>query len=186
MESLITSCNRIDLLNQTLKSLFEGQSQKLLITIHEDGLSKIGQHKSIEKFLKNNPKEKYFLHCEEDWSFDNSYDWIKASIDIMENDRTIIKVLARKDMVHPCEYNKECNGDKYGILEPWTDEWKGITWHGFGFNPGVTRLDLLKEFIPFPKWEQELSALIYAKGYRTAALEKAVYHHIGQDQSTHE
>jgi hypothetical protein len=130
---------------------------------------------------------KYYLHLEDDWVFENHYDWISESINIMDNNPNIIKVLARKDMVHPCEYNIQVPGSdkKYGILEPWKDHWEGFVWHGFGFNPGVTRLDLLKRFIPFPEKEQQLSEKIYQAGYKTAALEEGVYYHIGEGRSTH-
>lgn len=166
---------------------------KLFIKIHEDGLSKIGQHKSIEYFMADH-NEKYYAHCEEDWIFENSYDWITESLKIMESDPTIIKVLARFDSPHPVEYDKileyttennMINIINYGILKPWKGN-DGILWHGFSWNPGVTRLDLLKEFTPFPKWEQELAEQIHDKGYKVAVLSKPIYKHIGENRSTHE
>jgi hypothetical protein len=179
----------------------KNQKNRLAIAINEDSdnipvlpiydnvminLFKIGgkgQHHSIELFIKAGKKfkPKYYLHLEEDWEFQNTYDWIFESIKIMEEDPTIIKVLCRYDSPHPCEFK---NG--YGILEPWTDPWKGNIWHGFGWNPGVTRFDLLKQFLPLPKTEQELSKIIYEKGYKTALLEHGVCKHIGEGRSTHE
>lgn len=176
----ITSCGRFDLLDQTLNSIVKNQLQKLFFIIHDDGLTRIGQHKSIEHFLTGK-SDKYYLHCEEDWIFDNTYDWISESIRIMESDPTIIKVICRKDAVHPCEFK---NG--YGLLVPWTDPWKQNTWHGFGWNPGVTRLDLLQKFMPFGATEQEVSKAIYEAGYKTVLLEHGVCHHIGENDSTHE
>lgn len=182
MEVLITSCGRNDLLSKTINSLIKNQTEKLFIIINEDGFSKIGQHASIERYLKSDmPNSKYFIGCEDDWEFDNYYDWISESIKIMEADPTIIKVLCRLDFVHPVEFK---NG--YGILEPWTDPWKSNVWHGFSWNPGITRLDLLKQFTPFEKTEQEVSEAIYKAGYKTVILEKGVCKHIGQDRSTHE
>lgn len=180
MEALITSCGRPDLLACTLSSLYFNQQTELFVTIHEDGLSKIGQHKSIEKFIEKT-EGKYYLHCEDDWQFENTYDWIKRSIEIMEEDNSIIKVLARHDSPHPCDHDK--NG--YGILQPWQGA-DGILWHGFSWNPGITRLDLLKQFITFPKWEQELAEQIYNAGYRVAELSRPIYKHIGYGRSTHE
>lgn len=158
---------------------------------------------------------------EEDWFFENSYDWIAASKEIMEADPTIIKVLCNSDSPHPCEYDKSTyrsglmsygrggevygNGFKphvtdakrfnakgegmatvnnFGYIQPWTNN--GITWHGFSWNPGVTRLDLLKQFVPFGKHEQDVAKAIYDAGYKVVRLENGVCHHIGGGRSTHE
>ena len=140
---------------------------------------------SSPPFTKTSPNEKYYLHLEDDWYFNNTYDWIKASIQIMEADNSIMKVLCRKDSQHPCVHDKEVNGIKYGYLQPnWHHE--GITWQGFSWNPGVTRLDLLKKFVPFRKWEQDLAEDIANAGYKVAELENKIYMHIGKNRSTHE
>lgn len=180
LKAFVTACGRFDLMKETLESLCNNQNHKILITIHEDSISRIGQHESIEKFINDN-NDKYYLHCEEDWRFENSYDWISESIKIMEADPLIIKVICRSDAVHPCEFDSG-----FGVLEKWTDPWKHEEWHGFGWNPGVSRLDLLKQFIPFSKTEQELSKEIFQAGYKTALLEKGVCCHIGGERSTHE
>lgn len=243
MICLLTSCGRHDLLKETLDSLFENQKYELDVTLHEDAnifnahsindairthrikfiaiTNGIGQHASIEKFLKGAPDNKYYLHLEDDWLIDNRYDWIQASIDIMEADPTIIKVLARKDSPHPCNYdfslsflktqvssesgnlrylpempyiseakhlNENNEGYKsvnnFGYLQPWEND--GINWRGFSFNPGVTRLDLLRQFVPFGKHEQDVAQAIYDADYKVVALEDGVYEHIGQNRSTHE
>lgn len=207
---LITSCGRPDLLHQTLRSFLKNQQAAFeSIIVHEDHefrtdemselyeftgqniktvfTKQIGQHASIEKFLNDN-SDKYYLHLEEDWSFENTFDWITESIKIMEADPTVIKVLARKGSPHPCVHDHELMDHqslcKFGYIQPWEN--KGIQWHGFSWNPGITRLDLLKQFIPFPKWEQELAELIFTKGYKVVELEKGIYTHIGEGSSTHE
>lgn len=211
MKALVTSCGRQDLLKKTLSSFLENQHYaEITIKIHEDrnisnsevDYSKledehlaftngIGQHASIEKFLSENKDEKYYLHLEDDWQFENSYDWIKASVDIMEADKKIIKVLCRKDLVHK---NKKfvgkyttSEGEQINMYEltKWTDQWINNDWYGFSWNPGITRLDLLSEFMPFTKWEQQLTKKIHAAGYKVIALEKGVYSHIGEGRSTH-
>lgn len=182
MNALITSCGRFDLLNRTLITLYENQKTPFFLTINEDGLTKSGQHNSIEKFL-NTVDGKYYLHCECDWLFENSYDWISESVRIMEADPTIIKVLCRNGSPHPCAHDKvSASGIAYGILEPWHND--GITWMGFSWNPGVTRLDLLKQFIPFGKREQDLAEQIHAAGYKIAELSIPIYTHIGDGRST--
>ena len=202
ISTLITSCGRIDLLSRTVESLLTKQEQRLFLNINEDSpnadlyqppnavnfiLNKtggIGQHASIEQYLKTS-LHKYYLHCEDDFHFDNDYDWIKASMDIMEADPQIIKVLARKDSQHPCIHDRELNGIKYGLLQP---DWHhvGITWQGFSWNPGLTRMDLLKQFMPFRRWEQDVAEDIAWAGYKVVELEQKVYHHIGEGRSTHE
>lgn len=179
MLALLTSCGRFDLLTKTLESLYENQQSKFHLTINEDGLSRIGQHKSIENFLDKN-ESKYYLHLEEDWLFENTYDWIAKSIEIMESDPTIIKVLCRSDSPH----TPKVFTDGWGFIEPWQNT-DSIWWCGFSWNPGITRLDLLKQFIPFKKWEQDVAEDIYNKGFKIAMLEKGVCKHIGDGRSTH-
>lgn len=194
MKCFITSCGRPDLLQKTIESL----PNDLDIIVHEDSnpvvlpydntiweiktlieTRGIGQHASIELFLRG-CNEKYVLFCEDDWIFDNSYDWIKKSIEIMENDSQIVKVLCRKDSPHPCIHDQ----DGFGYIKPWIGP-DGINWSGFSWNPGVTRVDILKKFIPFPRWEQELASNIYKNGYKVAELSNKIYTHIGDGRSTH-
>lgn len=184
MEALITSCGRFDLLSQTLESLYKDLKNKVFVTINEDGLTKIGQHKSIEKFLKK-ASGKYYFHCECDWEFNNHYDWINESLKIMEADSSVIKVLCRENSPHPCIHNHAIeDGVPFGYIEPWQNN--GITWHGFSWNPGITRLDLLKKFIPFGPYEQDVAEAIYKAGYKVVELSKPIYKHIGDGRSTHE
>jgi hypothetical protein len=224
MLTLLTSCNRPDLLDQTLKSLLENQKEKISLVITEDGLEKegaekseilkvchkyranmamleitgkVGQHAAIEKFLKHGCTDKYYLHLEDDWEFNNSYNWIHESIKIMNASPKTIKVLARENSPHPCVHNHIIKGQTigpsiggpknrfFGYVEPWESA-DNILWHGFSWNPGVTRLDILKSLMPFPKWEQELAKIIHEAGYKVAELEDSVYRHIGDGRSTHE
>jgi hypothetical protein len=199
MEALITACARPDLLCQTIESFQRNLNRKVFITIHEDGLSKIGQHTSIEMFIDNRDN-KYYIHLEEDWQFENSYDWIRASLRIMQADPTIVKVLCRSDSPHPCTFDRRISisGKKgrpegaqqeemvgWGIIDPW-ESTDGILWHGFSWNPGVTRMDILRQFMPFAKWEQDVAREIFDAGYKVAMLESGVCRHAGEGRSTHE
>lgn len=209
MMTLITSCGRQDLLAQTVSSLYINQSQPIDIVIHEDrpGLEEkemalagariihtngLGQHGSIERFLKAVDGLKYYLHCEDDWKFTNRYDWIRVSKKIMDEDQRVIKVLARDGSPHPCDHGFAIRyGDlphefiRYGYLQPWDGD-DGIKWGGFSWNPGVTRFDLLKKFLPFPKLEQELAQNINNAGYKVVELAVPIYQHIGDGRSTHD
>lgn len=191
MLALLTSCNRHDLLKKTVDSLFLNQKSKIDLIINEDSehpvvgykiihTPSIGQDRVIESFI-NSSKNKYYLHLEDDWLFENSYDWIKKSMEILKNNPDVIKVICRDDAEHPCEFNS----DGWGYLEPWNDPWKNNLWHGFGWNPGVTRMDLLREIAPFLKTEQQISKSVYDAGFKTVLLEKGVCTHIGFERSTH-
>lgn len=147
--------------------------------LHSNG---IGQHASITEYLESRG-EKYYLHSEEDWFYSANYDWVGISLKLMEEHPNVIKVLARKGSPHPCKHDRLVQAIHYGFLEPWENE--GSVWSGFSWNPGVTRMDLLKEFIQFPKYEQELAERIYAKGYRVIELGIPAYEHIGEGRSTH-
>lgn len=210
MLALITSCGRFDLLDKTLRSLQEDlKFPALNFIVHEDSgkdpvmtaplrycsfvdTGKIGQHASIQQFLFSvSSSSRYYLHLEDDWEFNNRYDWIGDSIKILESDDKIIKVLARDNSPHPCEHNRmleRYEGDSdpiiFGDIHPWMNN--GILWHGFSWNPGVTRMDLLRKFVPFPKYEQELAEQIHAAGYKVVELARPVYDHIGDGRSTHE
>ena len=207
MQALLTSCGRPDLLMQTLNSFYEGNKYQIEMSIHEDakeygydkqslicafpGLNHVstmgaGQHKSIELFLMMNRKHRYYIHLEDDWQFNNHYDWISESIKIMERDDNVIKVLARDGSPHPCDHHFKYDPESvsYGYLNPWTGA-DGIEWCGFSWNPGVTRLDVLSQYLPFPKWEQDLAQRIHDDGLKVVSLSKPVYTHIGDGRSTH-
>jgi len=202
MLALLTSCGRTDLLQRTVDSLFLNQQREIDLLIHEDGneillergdykgtvtamfSERKGQHESINLFLRKRLNEKYYLHSEDDWEFKNTFDWITASVKIMESDPMIIKVLPRGTIEHPCKYDYEIDGIKYGFLQPWNSV-DNIRWCGFSYNPGVTRVDLLKKFLPLDRYENNLAERIYDAGYKKVQLERAVYHHIGEGRSTH-
>jgi hypothetical protein len=106
---------------------------------------------------------------------------VQDSIAILESDSSIIKVINRKDPVHPCEFEHH----SFGFFNPWVDTWIGNTWYGFGWNCGVTRLDLIKPLLPVESWEQDFSKKVYDHNYKTALLKNSTAIHIGQNQSTH-
>ncbi|HNP99552.1 MAG TPA: hypothetical protein PKK99_10885 [Bacteroidia bacterium] len=140
------------------------------------------------EYVHDETNEVYYVHLEDDWEFKNSYDWIFESIKILRSDPDIIKVLCNSDSPHPCVYDHELLDNqsvtRFGYLNPWVND--GIKWYGFSWNPGVTRWDYLKKFVPFPRWEQDLSKVIHDAGYEVVRLEKGVCTHIGQGRSTHE
>lgn len=194
INAFLTSCNRPDELRRTLKSLEPIRDQISVLTIHEDcdmkelkgiwqqsGLPlrivrmNRGQIGSICHYMEN-AKGKYYLHLEDDWLFNHNVNsFIQDSIDIMEQDGNIIKVLAKG--VH--KMNTELiNGIEY-ITE--TEHCEQL-WYGFSWNPGVTRLDLLSKR-NLNQSEHDINLDIQSIGYRVAYLPYDLYKHIGQNST---
>lgn len=190
MKAFLTSCNRPKELLRTLKSLEPIKDQLDVIRVHEDcdmkGISQIkdqvdlnlqvvrmnkGQIGSICHYFEN-AKGKYYLHLEDDWLFNHNVTrFIDDSIEIMEKDPNIIKVLSKAEF----KMNTEIiNGIEY-ICE--TELYRKV-WHGFSWNPGVTRLDLLKER-NLNQHEHDIDMDICILGYRVAYLPYDLYTHIG-------
>lgn len=174
--------------NSELHNLFNGDDRKYSVH-HTDG---VGQHKSIDQFLFYAPDsryDKYYMHLEEDWEFLPNDHFIRASIAIMEKHPEVIKVLARKNSPHPCIHDHTiCLSGidiDYGFIKDWTNPFDGRLWHGFSWNPGVTRLDLLRKFYPLPAYEQDVDKAIMVAGYKVVELSTPVYDHIGFGRSTH-
>jgi len=194
LKTLITSCGRADLLEITLSSLLKNQRERLDIIIHEEkGYTEeftkkwkwfttlgytggVGQHNSIAQFVEN-VQDKYYLHVEDDWEFYNNFNWIKKAKRILQKNPNIIKVVARGENVHPCQFK-----DGWGIIQP--KEFYGNTWYGWTWNPGVTRLDLLKQFQIRGVSEKDMDNAIHEAGYKVAYLEGDIYKHIGNERST--
>ena len=192
MRAFLTSCNRPELLRATLMSLKRTKTPISSIRIHEDcGMTSeriadidlpvcyvsmnVGQIKSIDRFLKPF-SDKYYLHLEDDWIFYNDRDWIADSLELMEKDEKIIKVLSRAENIHDV---KVVNGIQY--LQP--TKFYDQQWFGFGWNCGVTRADLLKQF-DLLQTENDIDLQIHDAGYKVAYLPYTFYKHIGNKNST--
>lgn len=165
----LTSCNRFDLLKQTLDSFFSINSypiEKFIIT--EDSTNNVmkenilreysdkidlifndvnlGPYKSIDN-MYNLVNTEYIFHCEDDWKFRGNKNFIQESIDILEERKDVHQVWLISENVHP--YAIENN-----LLKTTTNiSYKMILsnhlggWCGFSGNPGVRRKsDYLKMF----------------------------------------
>lgn len=154
---VITSCNRIDNLQKTIKSFLFFNTYKLKRVVHiEDGQcieslnyvknvfsdcevisifnqDNIGQLNSIDKAYKYVDTE-YIFHLEEDWTF-LDYSFIEYSLGVLQKYRNVVFVSLRAfddQNRHPVQsYN-----DNFFFLKPF---WK-LVWVGFGFNPSLRRL----------------------------------------------
>lgn len=202
-----TSCNRPDLLKQTLTSFFKHNTYPIdhFIVIEDSG--KIGLNKESEDlfpqviFLYNKErlgqiksidiaydlvKTPYIFHCEEDWQFYSS-GFIEKSLSILEDKRNekIIQVWIRG--AHDTNGHPTMQaGEGYRILKT---NHQGL-WNGFSFNPGLKRLSDYKsigkysnhvQFDPKRPWNAEagIGKLYFRLGYRAAATVQGYVKHIG-------
>lgn len=156
----LTSCNRFDLLEQTLDSFFALNTypiKRFIVTedsavfaMKEKILGKYGDrielifnevnlgiYKSIDNMYKLVDTE-YIFHCEDDWAFLSNPNFVQESIDVLEERKDIHRVCFRKDM--PAEWLEEYtqstkNSIKFNLMKcPHM-----VDWCGFSNNPGLRR-----------------------------------------------
>lgn len=197
---VITSCDRFDLLEQTLESFFNFNTYKLnqIIIIEDSGKrkqlenvvkkfpsyefeliineEKLGQLKSIDKAYSQ-VKSKYIFHCEDDWEFTEK-SFIEKSVDIMEENPNILSVWLRdieelKELSFSQE-EYEANNQKYRYV------YDDI----LSFNPSLRRLKEYKEIENYSKFfsktfETEISNFYKEKDFVSAILLLAHVKHLG-------
>lgn len=168
---VITSCNRQDLLETTLKSFFKFNTYKIekIIIIEDSGIqgcideaiknipeniekkiiyneTNIGQIKSID-IAYSYVETEYIFHCEDDWEF-YDYGFIEISLDIIEQDKNIMCVWLREYknfsvIRNGHRINEKIINNKYRLLGT-----IGV-WRGFTFNPALRRkkdYDIVKPY----------------------------------------
>lgn len=156
----LTSCNRWDLLKQTINSfnyLNTYPIKKFLITedsvkpemkekiLHNFGDMveliynevNLGPYKSIDKMYSMVETE-YIFHSEDDWRFDSNPNFMTESIDVLEERKDIHQVWIRKDIdwswIEP-DILGTTNNAKYRMVK--CPHLGG--WCGFSHNPGLRR-----------------------------------------------
>lgn len=198
---VITSCNRIALLRQTIQSLTKYYSFAEIIIIEDGGAVLTEFEKHGTKVIYNTPKlgqirsidiaysfvkTPYIFHCEDDWEFYRG-GFIEESLTILETYPSILQVHLREQ--------NDMNGhpilklqNRFDLVDT------NYNWKGFSFNPGLRRLSDYKPYTKIvgnpsktssPKDEQKLGQYYFEKGYITAILKQGAVRHIGQNQSTH-
>ena len=203
---VLTSCNRFDLLEETLKSFIkfntypidkyifiEDTNKKDLL---EEVINKFPELKENSLLLINDPKlgqmasidkaysfveTSYIFHCEEDWEFYNK-DFIKDSLSVLKQNEKIVSVWIRaledtNGMPIDDNISKTEEGVEYQLLET---NFRGV-WHGFTLNPGLRRTKDYEIAKPFSEKgsEEVLSGFYFEKGFRGAILPKGYIKHIG-------
>jgi Glycosyl transferase family 2 len=204
---VITSCERFDLLTDTLRSLDENNTcpVKEVILIEDSGNEgvrdcipkhwscqllinnpKLGQIKSID-LAYSRVSTPYIFHCEDDWMFYRK-GFMEDSLKVLNADENILQVWLRdfsKDIgrcypFHAISKPETVDGITYFKLESFHSTWKG-----FSFNPGLRRKSDYEKVgsyfcnKPSGDTEGELSKLYFGWGMFAAVLEQSAVRHIG-------
>lgn len=184
---VLTSCNRFDLLEQTLISFFKFNTYPIAqYVIIEDSHNRdklenvlakfsnidftvlsnepqLGQMKSIDKAYSVVTSE-YIFHCEDDWEFYRE-GFIEASFKVLNVDEKVVTVWLREQNdtnEHPVEsevfYCDEELLTSYQIMQRnHRRREHSSLWHGFTFNPGLRRLKDYQLFAPIGELSGELN-----------------------------
>jgi hypothetical protein len=206
---VLTSCNRLDLLEQTIKSipneLLIKIPKKILIDDSADlecfskleaenksgylkgwtvlfNEQKLGQPGSIDKAYSNVETE-YVFHCEDDWGFDN-YDFITPSIKILEKYDNLVQVTFRKDTPHPTlnDLYEEGTDCAFRVLIPGYNGWPGFT-----YNPNIFRFSAYAQLGSCVGMSEKDVGLFYKeKEMYTAILENRIVYHLGDGRHVHD
>jgi hypothetical protein len=205
-EVLVTSCDRHDLLRQTLESLsntlISTPTRTVILEDSEKGApdwlptlrdlgkivwlsngARMGQTYSLAR-LYDEAKEEYIFHCEDDWQF-TERNFALPSFEILQKHPEITMVALRDDWDHPLVSDQKYN---FQIAQPYWREW----WGGYAWNPGLRRLSDVKKYV-LPRLsptffqhglnhEANLSKDLLDLGFRIAVLPNHC-HHIGNDRS---
>ncbi len=163
---VVTSCDRHDLLKQTLQTFLETTDMTPQATvIVEDSKTqkpnwinehpfrslnitwlqnecRMGQIYSIDRAYAE-VKTDYIFHCEDDWKFIDSSGWMRKSKDILDKYPQIAMVSLRGNTGwHPLADPDSI--DPKATFKIAMPDWKG-GWGGIAFNPGLRRTaDYLK------------------------------------------
>lgn len=210
---VITSCGRLSLLKETIKSFVEFSdiipSKSILIensgtNIDESSLENcmvglhnpliiineynMGQIKSIDKAY-NLINTEYIFHLEDDWRFYDT-DFMLQSLDVLQHNTKILNVNLRRRLdgsrgsMHPI--NPEIFKTQSETIYH-TYQYNYInTYHGFSFNPGLRRLFDYKKIGLYQDYgsEEKIGDFYYKNGYQSACLEKGYCYHLAEYQTS--
>lgn len=200
---VLTSCNRFDLLQQTLSSLFKYLDilPVEFIIIEDSGQSglqdvldafdfpfaviqnskNLGQAKSID-IAYAQVKTDYIFHCEDDWQFLRT-GFIEQSLKILQHHKnvSVVQLRGREEQAKLRKLPaKEHLSIQYFLALKSTDK----RYFSYSYNPSLRRLSDYKRIAPFAKigGEREVSWVFKKLGFVTAHLEVPAVKHIGSDQ----
>lgn len=203
----ITTCDRNDLLEQTLSSFFRLNTYpiKHFIMINDSGDAlihqyiserygqqfkilnnpiKLGLSKSID-ILFNAIETEYFFHLEDDWFFDGNPNFIQDSLDILQTEPNIHHVWVRHENDLLTNYP---NGLPFNIInQTYKVVPKIDSWNGFSFNPGLRRKSDYNKMFPdgMSIIGDELKCAIHTEkfSYKSVILNSTSCYHIGKERT---
>lgn len=189
---ILTSCNRFDLLCDTLDSFFAiNKYPYVAFHIHNDSELHIPEavktkycdrnitwYEGVKRglsaswdYLVSRVETEYFFNMEDDWIFYNNPYFIQQSIELLEYyDQVWIR--SKSDHNHPISDDIVGN---YQIVKQHGD------WCGFSFNPGLRKKSKWMEWFPngiSGKDEIEISRELKGR-YTAVSLFNASIRHIG-------
>jgi hypothetical protein len=206
---VITTCNRFDLLEQTLTSFFDICKYPFKEYIMSDDSGNDEVYNQLikrwgDKFkiIQNNPKlglcrtidklyaavsSPYIFHCEDDWKFDANPLMIEESLSILLEHEHVHQVQIRHlyDTPHKPEDQtySTLNFTNFKKIPWWRDAWTGYSW-----NPGLRRKIDYQTMFPNGVREFgdeiECSKHSMAFNYLAVILENTACSHIGYDRHT--
>lgn len=200
--TVLTSCGRFDLLEQTVASFldFFDASKIVIAEDSEDAAGaasfakkfsvaevrvnepKLGQLRSIDKTYAT-LETPYVLHLEDDWGFNRTLD-LDSVINFLE-ERPDISVVCIAHRVYNPRYAKGAQRSQHGDIDYliW-DLDAHPKWFSYSFNPSIARMDFWQQFGPFERFvtEEDLSLFCKDRGMRIAMVIPGIADHIGDDR----
>lgn len=200
--TVLTSCGRFDLLEQTVASFLEffDASEIVIAEDSEDVAGaatfakkfpmaevrvnepKLGQLRSIDKAYAT-LETPYVLHLEDDWGFNRALD-LDSVINFLEA-RPDISVVCIAHRVYNPRYAKAAQEARHGDIDylVW-DLDAHPKWFSYSFNPSIARMDFWRQFGPFERYvtEEDLSLFCKERGMRIAMVTPGIADHIGDDR----
>lgn len=213
---VLTSCGRPDLLSRTVQSFNKYNTFPLNDFIIVEDSGNKSMHKEIKKLFPGQEftlicneknmgliqsidtgyarvKTPFIFHMEDDWEFYRS-GFIEKSLKILLNNPKIMLVWIRAlndTNGHPIEDKLfDCEDLQFRLMATHYLE----KWHGFGFNPGLRRVDDYKKIGPYSKIapnentgmrECYVAQEYFKAGFRAATLLEGYTYHTGGGRRTY-
>ncbi|MEP3045300.1 MAG: glycosyltransferase [Roseibium sp.] len=195
----ITSCGRLDLLQETLSSFRKFNTGGRII-LHEDSCDEDVLTKARELFpdiqiihgdtrrglmgsidaLYSEVETAYIFHLEDDWAFEGPVNW-QAAIQLLSENPQVSNVCVRKFAeIKPkwAERSTELTAADTSFRHMKSDA--HAEFFGWSTNPGLISKELYSEFAPFGRvLHDQMSRTIKGAGKTMAFLLPGVASHIG-------
>ncbi|MES1926322.1 glycosyl transferase [Salinisphaera sp. T31B1] len=205
---VVTSCGRLDLLEQTMRSFlaFNRYPIRKAILVEDSADAdtyarvRVDFADMFDEVLCNDPKKgqiasidhayahvdtPYIFHCEDDWLFLRG-GFIEESLSVLERDPSLITVWLRELWdTNKHRIERDIHYTPKGVMYRNVAVEDELDWHGFTFNPGLRRLSDYQRIQPFTAvgHEYEINKRYWELGYHAAILERGAVEHLGHRRS---